>query len=583
MLKDCLEVFRKIYEEEGDSYILSNYVLDDGMYILIGEDFDINNAKTLEVRKKEVDRSNTDYGKFSELDYLSRVLNTNKAIDIPKKVIQSNNYLSFVIKTESLKNGKLTKDIINNYYNILANPITKYNKDKKSREIYENFEKSNEEIDKEKLENIRSWILENIWSIPEKIEIKNDKGYLKVFFKEDIEVYKRESNRYLTPNIYNKNEYNEIIEGKTFGLPDNNMGLNDKKPFLRQNSRKNPIPYLIDTEEVILQRRFFDYLLNKASDRKNNVYIYNDGIHAVESVSDLNLINDDVINGIYLRTKKSKELEIIGFDIVERFTNKIENFKLKAVLPIGYKSEKYKTNLRYEPIEKLTELSVMIDKVLFKSQLLRNIFEEASNIKVNDKGLKEAILTSRHAFVSWFYKGSSSVIKGLFPSLSLKIIKNSILEGKNISAKEQLILREGVIRYFNKGEGNMESNVKEIIDEIKKKINSDSKEQSYIESDSEYFFAIGQLASYLLSKSKANKKPHSMINTILNAKSDKRVKEELRKLFKKYNYEILSSKRFNRLYAMILAYEPKEVNEDMLLCGYLHDNLIYSKEDKDNE
>ena len=58
------------------------------------------------------------------------------------------------------------------------------------------------------------------------------------------------------------------------------------------------------------------------------------------------------------------------------------------------------------------------------------------------------------------------------------------------------------------------------------------------------------------------------------------------KLFKKYNYTIKKdSKRFNNIYSMILGYKPQgEINEDLLLAGYLSSSLIYEKvEEKINE
>ena len=124
------------------------------------------------------------------------------------KTIHSNNYLSFFIKKENIKN-KLSDKIIDDFYNILKEPMKKYQSNKKSRDVYKMTEDEIGKVDEELLESIRSWIKGNIF----KLNINTNKDYLKIFFRfedEDntIELYKKESKRYLILNIYNKNEYN---------------------------------------------------------------------------------------------------------------------------------------------------------------------------------------------------------------------------------------------------------------------------------------------------------------------------------------------------------------------------------------
>jgi len=98
-----------------------------------------------------------------------------------------------------------------------------------------------------------------------------------------------------------------------------------------------------------------------------------------------------------------------------------------------------------------------------------------------------------------------------------------------------------------------------------------------ISNDNEYYFAVGQLTSYFISLSKTKNKVHSLANPIINAKTDQKIKEELKKLYKKYNYAInTGSNRFRNLFAMTASYVPNEtVKEDLIIAGYLHSNLIY--------
>ena len=76
-------------------------------------------------KKKEiVGENDEDYFLIKQLDYYSKLLEMNKPID-PKKVIHTNNYLSIAVKKESIVSQKLTPEIIENYFQILSNPILK--------------------------------------------------------------------------------------------------------------------------------------------------------------------------------------------------------------------------------------------------------------------------------------------------------------------------------------------------------------------------------------------------------------------------------------------------------------------------
>ena len=170
----------------------------------------------------------------------------------------------------------------------------------------------------------RQWILDHIFcieSLDKNIDLRK-KDYLKIFFEADREVYRREGNRYLIPNIYNSNQYNVIVKGKTYGLPDNNQGMNAKKPFLSIKTRKSAAPYLLEKEDAILQKQFFDYLMNFAAVGEFNIYVdqekkkfsgcKNDG-YPIEPLS-----------GFYLRIQKGKEVEIRDQDVVPFFDNHLK-------------------------------------------------------------------------------------------------------------------------------------------------------------------------------------------------------------------------------------------------------------------
>lgn len=579
MLKDCLEVFKKQYEAKGEGYILDDYVLLEGNYLLI--DSEGNCKLSLEVSKKNkgMDVRDETYRFFCRIDYLSKLADMNKALDT-KKVIHSNNYLSFFIKKDNLSNGKLTDEVIDRYYDVLIDPTIKYaTKGKKSLEIYQAFEDEYGKPDLQAIQENKKWIKQHIPCIVEEYpEIKQDKNYLKIFFEKDIECFEIESKRYFLPNIYNSTEYNVTLNGQVFGMPNDNLGLNSKKPYLKHRTRKNDTPYLINTEEVLLQKKFFDFLMNKASQGYTNIYIDED-IHCLPADQSM----PKRFNGYFLRIQKGKEVEIKEFDTIACLNNEIQPCIIPKSIEIDYAKLKYESEFRHDVITQLDELKKMINSVLFSKWLASSYFREAADIKLNDTVLKRNILESRDAFFAWFYKGNETIIKSLFPTVSLSIIKNTIYNGYRVRAQEQWMLREGVMNYLNRGVVQVADSMKEKLDKLEVKINADR--QQSIESDVEYAIAVGQLVNFFLSLNKGNTPKHALINPILNIKSDEKLKEELKKLFKKYNYTIeRRSKRFGNLYAMIVAYTPVEkINEEALLYGYLTNSLIYKKGEKENE
>ncbi|MDU3523758.1 MULTISPECIES: type I-B CRISPR-associated protein Cas8b/Csh1 [Clostridium] len=578
MLKECLEIFENELHEKGENLILDSYIPADGTYIVVSK---INNkfqikdeAINIKYNKKTDElegRMNTLYEDICFYDYNSKLVDMNKPID-KKKIIQSNNYLSFFIKKDSLTNGKLTVERIDQYYDTLANPYLKYT-DSKTKEIYKEIEEELGEIDKDNIKEIRNWIKENIFNL--NIEIKG-KDYLKIFFEFPRDLYEKEGRRYLIPNIFNSNDFNIKINNEIVGLPNNNMGLNSKKPYLENKSRKNTIPYLLNSKEVKLQKKFFDYLLNCASAGKVNIYLNDKGIKALKNSE----LPDEIFSGIFLRVKKGKEAEIHLFDIITGYNPKVKKiFVLKDVCNMENK-ELIKES--YGVFRSKKSIQEILDSVLFSKYLKNNYFTEPGEISINDGVLLSSLLISRNAVFNWLYKGKENGVYTILNKVSLNIIKGSINKGFLSKSKHQFNLMCSINEYFNGGI-NMADKLNEIRRDLREKINFS--ETKYISSDEEYYFAVGQLINYLLSKSKGKNKPQSLVNPFINAKNNLFIKEKLLALYKKYNYDIeikSKAKRFNNLYTMILGYEPlSEVNQNMIIAGYLNSSLMYEKSEEE--
>lgn len=579
MLKDCIDIFEKKYKEKGDALITDNYKLDPGTYILVDQQGVISDLKNVE---KDTDHA-IGLDEFIKRDYLSKLISMNKPVD-SKKVIHSNNYLCFWIKKESIKpdgqgQTKLTPEIMENYYRTLKNPRLKYKG--KSLELYQDFESTHGEPDPQNINSCKSWIEENIFNVMERQNIKTDKNYLKIFFKFEIDLYHKEGQRYILPNIYNTTDYNIVINNQICGLPNNNMGMNSKKPYLENKGRiKSKVPYLISTDAVYLQKKFFDFLYNAANQGKTNIYFSTDGNDPEQIYTYKNShCHVKKLTGYFLRIQKGMELEIQDYDLITGYMPVVESFSLRQVISI---SEKSHSDLLYGDFNQREELQKIINEVFFKKFLINNYFSDANEIKLNDFRVKEELLRCRSGFFSWFYKGDARVIKNIFPKSSLEIVKNSIGNNFFNEAIEQFNVRDAFITYFEGGVS-MADQLIPVREGLRKKINVDG-EQS-IANDLEYYYAVGQLSNYYISKNKTTKLNHSLVNPILNCKTDAKLKELLKRFFIKYNYDIIPGRRFDNLQSMIFSYIPNGAfDTTVLIAGYLSPNLLYeSNKEKEEE
>lgn len=600
MFEECLEVFKRELDYDNN-LILDEYIPADGSYIIVDAEGKIKNYQDIKLDKKKRGTSEAvEKGSyFKEIcfyDYHSKLISMNKPVD-SKKVIHSNNYLAFAVKKESIT-SKLTETIIDNYYDTLKNPLeAKYKKSKEASKIYQKFEEEYAPVNIEILEKCRSWIKQHIFSIDKLINIDlKKKDYLKIFFevfeadeednKKNKELFIQEDNRYIFPSIYNSNDYNVEVNGKIQGIPDNNMGMNAKKPFLAIKTRKTPAAYLVDINKAILQKQFFEYLMNFAANGKNNIYvdIINNKIEAYSDKEEREKFSG-IEAGYYLRIQKGKELEI-------QVQDNIVNYQDKLLLNFNYQDffnmniEKYPEYTKDIGIyTKRTDVGRLINNIFFSKYLLTNYFTDANDISVKDSVLKRIIIMYRNVIFDWIYKGIDNNFEVVEKQFALELIKNTLINDYNLRAMTQLNLHWSFEDYF----ANLEKRGGEKMADIATKIRMSVKEKVMskdkaviVSNNEEYYYAIGQLMAYFISLSKASKKAQSLINPVLNAQNDTVIKTRLLQLYKKYNYNILTkNSRVKNLYAMILGYRSEgKVNQEMILFGYMDNNVIYTKSEE---
>lgn len=584
MITECLEVFQNVLERD-ENVIIREYIPADGTYILVDKNYEIK-EQPIEIKMDKktgnIDRSASDYNKICYYDYHSKLISMNKPQD-SAKIIHSNNYYSFWVKKESILNGKLTEEVIDKYYEILEEPVKKYEKGK-ALELYQAVEENLGSVNKEILQKNKAWIKEHIFSINELVSVDLEKkDYLKIFFEADDLEYVKEGKRYFIPNIYNSNNYNIKIEDKVLGLPDNNQGMNAKKPFLSIKTRKVPTPYLLDEEQVMLQKQLFDHFMNFVSAGKYNVYV------DLERNEFIPCRNDDKnkgfppgsVCGFFLRLQKGKnEAEIHYQDVVPFYENKLQD-EMEYIDYMQIPNEKHpEYEMEYHTYDKFSELERLIDDIFFSKMLRNNYFTEAEKISITDEGLKRSLLLYRMGLFSWLRLGHKEGIKKIAEKAFLEMIKTSIINGHTGKAVRQINLRLSLLRYLAKGGEYMADFSVSLRESIKQKLVSD--ESVGLANDTEYYYAIGQLARYYMFLNRGAKKNESLINPILNAKSSKSIKDRILQYYKKYNYDImLGAKKADILLKMVLGYETEgKVQQDMICMGFVDNNLVLEKKEE---
>jgi len=558
MIYDILEVFREEYETKGDKLILDNYELKEGIYIKVKASGDIESyivkRKNRELIFTDSDGglNHTAYEWLKERDYYSSYLNSNKSFH--DKKLHNVNYLSLFVKIESFISEdpkKLLKEsAIKEQYKNLCN-YKKFSKPKE-REILETFQKQlQDRVRRKDIVKKYRWIRENIEAMVTLAKEHEVKNYIKIFFDESIEKYQDESNIYYAIKIFNDITYSKKIEDEVFGLSDSNMGLNAKKPFLEQKTRKEKAPFLLKKEDALLAKKFFDWLkFQKFMDKT--------------PLNDAFFINRDF---------RDKDL-IIDFDHIPLKINKLlEPIVIKNHLLIT----KGKVMIEDERITYLNLLEDKVDEVLYNRQLKNNYYGEV--YKKLDNRFASLIYSTRDAMVNYFKKyddrGFYVVIKKYATYLAIE----HLVRSRFLQAGLCLNLKFSLLEY-KKEEKVMD--IKEMQEKMKKSIEKGTEYESL--ANKEFFYISGQVVKYLLGQSEAYQKNGDMLEPFLRLKNVEKLKEEIRFTFFKYKHKIrLNHIQFTNALALITAYEKDEkFDMDSFLIGVLSENVFYMKKEDEN-
>jgi len=603
MLNDLINPFKLYYEKYGDKIILDNHRLTDGLYIRINKD---SSMDKLLVKNNEIS-GESEYGHellewFRQRDYYSLLLNnsSNKAVDSVHKRILSTNVYTLFFKASSVMDSKKTLSVpVDTYFENLTSFLEEEIKAREGEDVknpdYPNYilqaipetdidlfvESKNALCNA--LPDIEEFVKVELAKADPKDRILTDKSYIRMFYNTSIDNYKREHTRYLYRKVcHNKQRYYKLIDGIPYGIPDSNITLNDKKPFLNDPALPFGKPLLLPLEEIFIRQKLLDWLVS-IRDKANKVYI-------PTNVDFENYTSNDsssLANNPGTKVFTMQGTNIIDYECLPPIKNELD-FVIENVVELKeYNSDTKEWYVAEDKeINTFKQLEKEIKDVFF-SIYVRTLYEE----KLNDKAMEDIprsiqglYFQYKSAFYNFFHCGYPDILKVCIDRLSLEIVRQLFRNGKEYRCKKALNLRFALLKHFNIGGMSMPKEfIKNLRGSVIEIINDEDKQD--LETDDQFYFLVGQVASYLVAQSKSEDKRQSLLFP-LTQMTEKNIKKVIMQLHQQYSHELyLNHKKFNKAMALIMGYtptEPKLKKEDIFTCGMFTKSIFYEKSETQN-
>lgn len=602
MTYDLIQTFKQIFKD--DKVVLDSYKMDAGYYYLAKKD------GTLQRLIVNRDNDSDDYELYKYLkvrDFYSKCLNNkpinsgykevikNVTYSMKNKQIHSNNAYTLFFKNTSVDglcidcNDSFSYEIFEKGINQYYKSLEKLGSSKKEKILLSEFYNKGElENAKNRMRDAFSLVYSDFMK-----EEKTKETWIKIFLEEDYNEYLRVANIYLTLKLFNKNDKNMNINGKIYGMNNYNYALDSKKPYLELKSTPYKIGSMISKENISIL---------------NNIYkwLYSNGISTtlLKIPVDWNFMGTatekkDILNkNIYLiKVANNKGVaRIDDFQYVTNFSTKIEpDFIIKDVIrKVGndftlqniYELEFYTSNIWIAKNDKLC-----------KNYLKESYYDFESNISkssVIPNWKKDFLREYTAMFFDFFQKRDETNFIRNLDKLGIHLIENTIIdELKTINKNNRMNPFNSINtmnlwiaykKYFCK-EGEVDEEMK--INNIQEECLKIFQENKEIQTDEQYYFFAGQIAFYFLTRNKGEKLTQDMTSPFIRAGNLKKLRDELRILYQKYNYDIkLLDSKFNNIFSQLLLHEPETYvkdNKDLILAGMLSSNMFNIEKNKNND
>ncbi|PGK52336.1 hypothetical protein CN918_31585 [Priestia megaterium] len=615
MIIDVLELLKK-----NDTIVhkhQQNYHWRNGYYLKIDptrpftEQLETMNQNEMYVVKNKVEEeyvhSNPDLVSwFFQKDIVSRVLkdNSNKTLDSGPKQFYSTHCLALISKEEKMLHpdylGKVQSRIFDSYgpNQQITNAFTSGAKSffnyeansKRKEEMEKTFPDMTRYLESKTREHLLTLVV-NYWNenfdalvafAKEKVKPKTyialflDVDKLRPLLTEDDNIYQNtdfyvlENDWYIKLKIFSRNDYN-VKEGELIkGLSPFDYTLNDKKPFFRERTRMLGVSYLMSLTEAVLVndlRSFFESSKTETHSFTYNGFVKNGG---------------DIEPMHYLFYEKYGDKSIVFAE------NNGRNVKNK--LQIGVKNFIGAPYFDVYTITTREELEKTVLDVLFlikKSDRFNWLTYEYDKSKLNRKLLLQMFEETKKAWFVYFQKADTRALISVLDRSAFLLLQEKANyafvnsdKGWNRHHVHQFINLIIALKKWLKGEEFMTG----MLEKDSQYRQTDEGVPTEITSQDEAFYYTGQLAYYLASHSKANKKDFTLLTNMVRAHTFTQIKRELLELFKLYEHAIsMYNTRFKTLYAAVLNILPEDKatisnrQKELLMMGMFADNILYTK------
>lgn len=557
---------------DTDSVVLDTYRLASGLYIRLNDGGPMD--KLFIPKSGEMPESGL-LEWFKRADFQSRIINTNKAIDLPQKKVHSNNIYTMFCKYETfLENNILSASLrksIERYYSKFLVPW-----DNDTEKILDSA--GYEKLTPLQVDVCKNRICSSLDTVAAVLLEQPTKGgcYVKMFINMPDDDYVREGSRYFLPRIFNCNTYNIQYNENVLGLSNSNMGMNLNKPYLEHKTTSFKVPYRVSASDAVTLRKFMIWLGNQKRDSKS---IYSGYVPVIKHSPQLLEVTSEITNNqhthyLQFHPDKMEGFIINDYDFLPCYSDKLDK---------PFEVQNYLNASKFELGGKkffLSEVEQAVDFYLFNKQLVFNYAPREIKVssRLNAKLAKE-VMASRDMFFAWFHKGNSAPLMAGLEQATLRIVIARLQDiGQPVYLKSALNMRYSLIDYFELEGKDMANRIKDQYEALKTKVLSKDG-NAFCESEIEFYMAAGQILCYLISLSKAQKVTYdTLLRGVLGSATAESIKEQVNHYLLKYSYAIdTKDHQFNRMLTIVNSYDAQDGEKtciDALLCGFATDSII---------
>jgi CRISPR-associated protein Csh1 len=341
------------------------------------------------------------------------------------------------------------------------------------------------------------------------------------------------------------------------------MGLNAKKPYLEHKTRTLNIPFMIENENALLVKKFFDWLKLQPYNQDRTL---------------------DEEHFFIQKQSQNDEAEITEFDYIPVLQDDInKNFEVIEVKNY-LKIKKDKQIVQDYEIKKLETLEEKVNELFYNGQLKYSYYRDGKDIKVSSfvsKELQTLLYQTKYAMLNYFKKYDDSGFYKNIKQYGTAFVLNHLRQGWELKAKEALNLKFALLEHYSKEHT---VNIEAVLETLNKRLEEEGNYSSL--SKEEFLFLSGQWAYYLLWYSKARDRTFALAEKYFRVKNLAALKTALQSDLDKYSHAInREAKRVKKTLALISAYDGLEAvtssDLDLFLAGFSVDNIIFSKKNEE--